>query len=514
MSLSAPAAHAARRLHRLLPEPARARIRAVAVWADRRRHAPMIEDWSRPLIEAPADAAAAADREHAGLVRANAAVGGLAVVEPARPPARAVPTATTMTASPYPGDDAGRQEIRLRCLVVTGLLDVGGMDEVVAFLARRLPALGMQTAVLHATSRPSATGEPGGRLGHMLRSAGIEVREADEGRAAAWIEHWHPDVIAAHGAPDWVLGIAQRLGIPYVDNLHGMHTHFWADWHAEAARSARLSAIVSVSSLVADQYLAGNPAFAPARIVTIPNGVDDQRRSGGDRAAARSRLGLADEYVFVSLARYCLQKNPYGLLAAFAEVARCHSDAHLVIAGRPDDLRYYRQVVRLRDSLPGRDRIHLRDHVTAPAEMLAAADGFVLDSFFEGWSLASMEALFAGLPVVLSEVGGAREQIGDDPARGHVVRNPLGDPLSVDWDAAGAAQYAPQVNRDELAHAMGDLVLRRDDYLGNRERLAAESASRFSAGACLAQHAAVLRAVVAGAELPGSHNAQAEPARS
>jgi glycosyltransferase involved in cell wall biosynthesis len=378
------------------------------------------------------------------------------------------------------------------------------MDEVVAFLARRLPARRMQTAVLHATSDPSPTGEPSGRLGRMLQSAGIEVREADERGARAWIDHWHPDVITAHGAPDWVLDIAQPLGIPYIDNLHGMHTHFWADWHAEATRSARLSAMVAVSGLVRDQYLVGNPGFPPDRIVTIPNGVDDQRRMGGDRAAVRSRLGLTSEYLFVSLARYCLQKNTYGLLAAFAEVARDHSDAHLVVAGRPDDIRYYRQVLRLRDSLPCRDRIHLRDHVTAPAELLAAADGFVLDSFFEGWSLASMEALFAGLPVVISEVGGAREQVGDGHARGHVVANPLGDPLRVNWDAAGAAQYAPQVNRDELAAAMGDLVVHRDRYLGSREQLAAESAARFSADACLAQHAAVLRAVVAGADLPVS----------
>jgi glycosyltransferase involved in cell wall biosynthesis len=338
------------------------------------------------------------------------------------------------------------------------------------------------------------------------------VREAGEKHASAWIEHWRPDVITAHGAPDWVLDIAQRAGVPYVDNLHGMHTHFWADWRAEAARSARLSAIVSVSGLVRDQYLAGNPGFPRSRIVTIPNGVDDQRRASGDRAAARSRLGLAEEYVFVSLARYCLQKNTYGLLAAFAEVASWRGDAHLVVAGRPDDIRYYRRVLRLRDSMPCRDRVHLRDHVTAPAELLAAADGFVLDSFFEGWSLASMEALFAGLPVVLSEVGGAREQIGADPARGYVVANPLGDPLSVDWHAAGEARYLPQVNRDELAAAMRELIAGRDSYLGARRQLAAESAARFSAGACLTRHAAVLRAVAAGADLPDGADSRAAAA--
>lgn len=167
-------------------------------------------------------------------------------------------------------------------------------------------------------------------------------------------------------------------------------------------------------------------------------------------------------------------------------------------------------MLRLRNSLPCRDRIHLRDHIAAPAELLAVADSFVLDTFFEGGPLVSMEALCMGLPVVLSDAGMAREQIGDDPRRGYVVANPLGDPLCVDWESMGAACYRPQVNRDEFATAMEHPVANREDYLRGRERLAAESAVRFSADACLARHAAVLLAVATGADLPSSDNADAD----
>ena len=335
----------------------------------------------------------------------------------------------------------------------------------------------------------------------MLKASGIDVYEADASRALEWIKQWQPDVITAHGAPDWMVDIAHEAGIPYVDNLHGMHTHFAADWTAEAKRTAKVSAIVSVSELIRQQYLAGNPGFPADRIVTIPNGVDDERRVAGDRAAIRERLGLTDEYVFVSLARHCQQKNSYGLLAAFGDLARHHPDAHLVLAGKPDQPRYYRQMLRLRDELPCGDRIHLRDHAAAPGELLAAADGFVLDSFFEGWSLASMEALFAGLPVVLSEVGGAREQIADDPGRGYLVPNPLGDPIAVTWESLAAARFRPQVNRGALVTAMSRLISERDHYLENRASLAADSASRFSAKACLELHAAVLRSVARGGDL-------------
>jgi glycosyltransferase involved in cell wall biosynthesis len=471
----------ARRMRRSLPAPARSGLRDVVAWSDRHLPAAPIEEWSRPLVGTRSGAEGSRD-VLAGTAATAAAAG---VVEPVR---SHFSTAESVADLPV-----------MRCLVVTGLLDVGGMDEMVAFLARRLPAHGLQTAVLHATSKPSATGEPSGRLGRMLLASGIEVHEADENGAPGWIERWRPDVVSAHGAPDWVLDVASDMGVRYVDNLHGMHMLFWADWGAEEARAAKLSAFVSVSELVRQQYLVGNPCFPPDRIVTIPNGVDDERRMVGDRAAARARLGLTDEYVFVSLARHCLQKNSYGLITAFGDVARHHPEAHLVVAGHPDPGRYYRHTLRLRNSLPWSDRIHLRDHAAAPAQLLAAADGFVLDSFFEGWSLASMEALYAGLPMVLSDVGGAREQIGGDPARGYLVANPLGDPLAVNWESVGAARYRPQVNRDEFAAAMEQLIVNREEYLRDRERLAAQSAERFSADACLAQHADVLRRVATGA---------------
>jgi glycosyltransferase involved in cell wall biosynthesis len=456
----------------------------------------MIEDWSGPLIGPRSGSKAPRN----GLVKATPAVTGPDVVSPTR--------SHNLVGS------GGMDLPAVRCLLVTRALDVGGLDEMVAFLARRLPPHGVRTAVLHATSSPFANGEPRGRLGRMLRSQGIEVHAADEGGAPGWIERWRPDVISGHHAPAWVLAAARRLSVPYVDTFHGSHDLFAADWQAEAARGADLSAIVSVCEFVRRQYLAGNPHFPHDRIVVIPNGVDDERRSGGDRVAARSRLGLTDEYLFVSLARYCLQKNSYGLLSAFAELARNRPEAHLVIAGRPDDVRYYRQTLRLRDSLPCRDRIHLRDHVAAPAELLAAANGFVLDAFFEGGPLVSMEALCTGVPVVLSEAGMAREQIGDDRRRGYLVANPLGDPLRANWESMGAARRYPQVNRDEFAAAMERLVAGREEYLRGRERLAAESAVRFSADACLARHAAVLRAVATGADLPSGDNADADYARN
>jgi glycosyltransferase involved in cell wall biosynthesis len=53
--------------------------------------------------------------------------------------------------------------------------------------------------------------------------------------------------------------------------------------------------------------------------------------------------------------------------------------------------------------------ISLPGHVTDIPKLLAALDGFVMPSRHEGFPLAILEALAAGLPVVASRVGGIPE---------------------------------------------------------------------------------------------------------
>ncbi len=397
-----------------------------------------------------------------------------------------------------------------RCLLITvsGQLDVGGLGEVVAFLARRLPAHGLRTAVLRVTPRHAGKGQSAERIAGELRAAGVEVYEADEDAVGAHIEQWAPDVISAHGAPFSVFTAAERARVPFVENLHGQYGVFGTEWrwHREASAGSTLAAVVVVSDLLRRDYLACNPEFPPDRLVTIPNAVNPGPRLRGNRAATRRRLGITNEYLFVSLARHCVQKNTFGLVAAFGEMAIHHPGAHLVLAGRPDDYRYFNKVLQLRDSLPCSDRIHLRDHTMTPGALLAAADGFVLDSFFEGGPIASMEAMFAGVPVVLSDMGCAREQVADDPDRGYVVTNPLGNPLAATWETVGAAKFRPQVNQAEFASRMDTLVAERERYAAGRERLAAESVRRFSANAWLARHATLLISVAHRKALPAIAN--------
>ncbi|SOD70307.1 glycosyltransferase involved in cell wall bisynthesis [Jatrophihabitans sp. GAS493] len=438
-----------------------------------------VEDWSQPLISAPADGTGRPTRR------------------PAEPPPGLPPPSTGRGAARSEHPDTG-SAAALRCLLVTESLDVGGMDEVVAFLARRLPEVGIATAVLHA---PLDHSQPLGRLGQALLAEGISVFDHPRTDGAAELRRWQPDVVSVHGGPDWTLAVAHESQIPVVETLHGMHSLFGARAADVSARAAMLSGIVSVSELVRQQYLEINPAFGGDRVITIPNGVDPGRVAMPDRAAARDWLGLTDEYVVTSLARHCLQKNTYGLVCAFDDIAARIPDAHLVLAGRPDDANYSARVKRLQTTMQHGDRVHLRDHASRPEVLLAASDAFVLDSFFEGWALASMEALVAGLPVVLADVGGAREQLAGPVAKGSLISNPLGDPLVVDWPSIRAARYRRQSNRGELVEGVTALSTDRDRWLAARAEIRAESIERFDPGVVVSRHAHVLAAAARRAPL-------------
>ncbi|MCX2750281.1 glycosyltransferase family 4 protein [Arthrobacter sp. MI7-26] len=426
----------------------------------------IVEDWSRPLVDGP-DAV------------------------PVRWPEPERDEDREAGSGRRPRDNRGTE---IRCLLATESLDAGGMDEVVAFLARGLPQFGLRVAVLHA---PIDTSSTPGRLGRVLREEGVEVVDLDRENCGTWIRNWRPDVLSVHGAPEWVLTAAAACSVPTIETLHGMHNQFNAAPSEVASRRELLAGLVSVSEMVRKQYLAIDDQCDPDSVVTIPNGLQAQRQQTMPREQARQMMGLSDEHLFVSLSRHCVQKNTYGLASAFSRVADAVPEAHLLICGRPDDTAYAGQVAGLKSKMRHGGRLHLRDHSPHPGVLLSAADGFVLDSFFEGWALSSMEALIAGIPVIVSEVGGAREQLADRPEWGLLVANPLGNPLEVDWDSMTAARFRRQSNQEELVEAMVSFA--RDHTWGlSRPSLASDAAERFDGDLCLQRHAHVLKAAAAG----------------
>ena len=351
----------------------------------------------------------------------------------------------------------------VRLGLVTPSLDHGGLEEIVALLAQTLPDRGIEPFVLCSHA--------GGAVADRLSAGGVDVTMG-RGRADEW-RRWaaavRPQALSTHFVDLQVVEELAKLDVPMYETVQNTYAWFGrAEWEREARKRRMLTGTVAVSDIVADYY-ARFTDTEPTRHV-IPNGVHPARAASAPRAWARKRLGLpSDAPTLVHLGRITLQKNILGLLRAFEAVLEPVPTARLILAGSLSDRAYVRRVRWEHRALLRRGAVSLLPPVPHVGAVLSAADAYVSNSFFEGWSVAASEAAWNGLPLILSECGSAGELVGEGGERGRVVPNPLGDPLDVTWERLQARRPAPvAANEQALAAALMDVLSARQEWSARR----------------------------------------------
>ena len=392
------------------------------------------------------------------------------------------------------GSGSGARSTRigdLTCVLGTSELDVGGIGSVVELLATALPARGVTPAIV-------CLGD--GARAQRIRDLGIEVRSVrDEASALRAFTELRPDVIQFHGAPAFLEAAALESGVPLVPVLHNTEIHYSrARWRGFSDLLGQSVSAVAVSDLVRSFHARHVPESLRSLIAVIPNAapglsVPDPRQRRVARDLLERTVGgcFRDDVIFLCLARYDAQKNIAGTVASFLTGVASGAPAQLVIAGDPSDrLEFGRSDAIRRGSLFA-GRVHLL--ATSDARtLLQAADAFVLNSFFEGWPVAATEAWTAGLPLILSDVGGARELVGRDPGRSVLIENPAGKASDVTDARVERARWRArrQRNSSELAAA----IQRVADTV-HRERIEPRAPRNTSDGvtAMIDAHARLLR---------------------
>lgn len=355
-----------------------------------------------------------------------------------------------------PQADAG--SIEVSCVLVADRLDGGGVGGVVEMLALGLRARGVRPIVV-------CPGE--GERVARLRDNSVEVRVVPEPtQVRDAIAEIAPDVVQLHSAPMAVIDeLLNHPGVPLVPVLHNTEIHYDGSmWERTGKLFARAAKVVAVSDIVRRFHLRRLPQTPPDRVCVIANGamplapLDPDARPRARRALEEAlQVSLDAAPIFCSLARYDSQKNVTGLVSGFL---RSGAEATLVVAGDTSDWLEYRRAHALRSTHPRGWRVHLLGR-SDPAAILAAADAFILDSFFEGWPLATTEAVAVGLPVIMSDTGGAREILTRAPEGSVVIANPAAEADAVTDSLVRRArrQASAQRNAAELGAAVRTLAL-------------------------------------------------------
>ncbi len=239
------------------------------------------------------------------------------------------------------------------------------------------------------------------------------------------------------------IALGKALGVPVSIKARGADIHYWGKNPATAAQviaaGQAADGMLAVSAaLQADMVSLGMPED---RITVHYTGIDRDRFHVRDRAVAKAALGLSGP-LLISVGALIERKGHRIVIDAMKQVP----EATLVVIGEGTD-----RAALETQAVPLGARVRFlgsQPHDVI-ADWLAAADAMVLMSASEGLANAWVEALASGTPVVIPDVGGAREVL-DRPEAG-VLATP--DPASV----ADAIQQilARDADRDAVAATVG-----------------------------------------------------------
>jgi glycosyltransferase involved in cell wall biosynthesis len=297
-----------------------------------------------------------------------------------------------------------------RILQLIDGLKVGGAEVLLRDLVRGLRGAGYQVSVGYSSSGPiqesiSAMGISLTRLPRLMRVDPLLLlgicrlirRERPQivhthlfksdfhGRLAARLCRVPVIVSTAHNVDAW----ARRCPLGY---LYGL--------------TARLAdQVIAVSDEVRD-YQIQYTKTAPAKIVTINNGVDvrafeNQIENG---RVVRKELGLSESVPVIGIiGRLERQKDHNTFLEAAARIKRSLPEGRFLIVGDGSLREELVSRARALDLLPAVLFCGIRNDIPA---VLAALDLLVFSSRWEGLPVTLLEGMAAGLPIVSTAVGG------------------------------------------------------------------------------------------------------------
>lgn len=339
----------------------------------------------------------------------------------------------------------------LRLAIYSDAAEWGGAEQSLSMLLRALSPhvsvalLATNVDVLRRLqrSRPTATAS----LAPGIRNKGDILRIWKTRQA---IVAQSPDLFHANLNSLWSCqyALAAALSIPGLKVLAVEHcampsTSFMSRY-LKYQTCARLDAYITVGERVARELevLVGLPRGA---VKAIHNGV-----SAPSRGRPPVRVGRSP--VVGTIARLDRLKGTDLLVRAIAQL----DDVRLVIVGDGD---YRPELERLVANLGVGSRVHFTGWLDDPSAYLESFDIFALPSRLEAFPLTILDAMFAGIPVVASDVGSISEA---------VVEGETGTLIPTE-DAAGLVVA--------LRRLLGDEELRR--RMGGAGRRRAEA--RFSA---------------------------------
>lgn len=257
-----------------------------------------------------------------------------------------------------------------------------------------------------------------GEVGERLRKDGISVTLLNRktgsfdarlgGRIARHARSNGIDILHCHQYTPFFYGVLGKMLRPRLQVIFTEHGRFHPDIPSQKRRCFNIimqrgARYITAVSPAVKNALIEVEHFSADRIQVVFNGIAFPSATGS-KSELRTKLGLAQQdFYFILCCRFDPIKWIPGLLEALRKTSDGFPAAKLLLIGDGPEKETILAKIR---------ELGLEGKVVMPgfqgnvAEWLRAADAFVLSSLSEGTSVSLIESMAAGLPSVVTRVGG------------------------------------------------------------------------------------------------------------
>ena len=227
------------------------------------------------------------------------------------------------------------------------------------------------------------------------------------------------DVIHAH---DWLVTYAAKTlknayNIPIVATIHATEAGRNSGIHDETQRYINdtewlltyeaTEVIVNSNFMKNDIHRLFGLPFE--KINVIPNGINLSNFTGIERDYDfRRQYAMDNEKIILYVGRLVYEKGIQHLIAAMPKILSNYHDAKLIIAGRGVMMDELKAEAR---NLGLGNKVYFTGYLDSKQvqKMYKCADVAVFPSTYEPFGIVALEAMLAGVPTVVSDVGGLNE---------------------------------------------------------------------------------------------------------
>ncbi len=341
----------------------------------------------------------------------------------------------------------------MKVFVVNGGGDTGGGKTHLVTLLPELRKLGLDAQMVCFAE---------GMLSEETRAAGTPTRVLGIGvmlsprlllQLVELFRSERPEVVHTHGARANLYGrvAAKLVGVPRI--VTTMHSHTDLDYSSRW-KNLLFSTIDRSTRPLADRYIAVSHELGRAlvqggipsrKLAVVHNGIYEPATACRD---LRSEFGIEGP-IICAVGRLVGVKRFDLLLSAFQRVLATGKQATLLLVGDgplEDELRSMASELGIAAS------VRFLGYRQDARQLMQASDAFVMSSDIEGLPIVMLEAMSAGVPIVVTAVGGIPEVVtdkvngllverGDAPALANGIIDILSDSKSALERAASAREW-------------------------------------------------------------------------